>query len=121
MRATRSRRLSGDGVITVFLSLLGFAKQLNRAACIHERQVVTESFPPPDDFFAFLTRFADNLDVFVRSPARDVAVLAFAEYAIEQTSRAEQSNVTPMQRRQRSSSVDFFFWKKELRNLLVCG
>ena len=70
------------------------------------------------DNLVFLVVLDESGDMLDRPPACNVPVVALAEYAIQQASRAEQSDMASMQRRDRSPSGYLFVWSEKRHDLL---
>jgi len=66
----------------------------------------------------FLVVLDEGGDVLDRPPARNVPVVSLAEDAIQQASRAEQSDMASMQRRNRPPGGYLFVWSKKRHHLL---
>jgi len=66
---------------------------------------VAEPFPLADDGFALLLIFlVEFVDVFHRPPVRDMPHVAFSEEAVEHAAARQQSDMSFVQRRHRSST-----------------
>src|SRR5580693_7864322 len=61
-------------------------------------QLVREPFPVMQDFGSIFFLFFPMIGEFYRAPEGDVTGLAFAEYSIEHSGRAEQSDMATMER-----------------------
>src|SRR5208337_1465082 len=92
--------------------------QLQRSSIgVNQPQLVGPPLAVMDNL-VFLVMLNECGDILDRSPARNVTVVSLAEDAIQQTCRAEQSNMASMQRRDRAPGGHVFVWSEKRRHLL---
>src|SRR5260370_36669934 len=80
-----------------------------------------EPFTVVQDFGSVFFLFFPMVSKFHRAPVRDVTSFSFAEYSVEHSSSTEQSNVSTVQRRERSASDVIQLGQKHTARLTICG
>lgn len=96
-------------------------KNLCSAIGKHQRQFVREPISIMEDLCAILFLFFPVIGELHRAPMGNVAVFTFAEYPVEHTGRAQQSNMSAMERCEWPTSDITLSGKKDSARLTIGG